>query len=105
MIEGKYMIEIIIFFAFVAGVVVPPLVGMKPAHLKVTAGLGALATFTLEADSGDASKTSPPCEVLESWARAIPTRNGGVNRLPYAESFDGRQTDRIAGSGNPDVGS
>jgi hypothetical protein len=94
----KYMIELLafsfFFYSFVALVVGAVLFFMKPKHLKVSAAIGSV-NLTVEADSGDAPKASPPREVLESWSRAITTWTEGLNRPAVG----------IPGSGTPDVGS
>jgi hypothetical protein len=100
----KHMIGLLIVCSFGAVALLAVLRHMKPERLKVSAAMWN-ARLTLEADSGDASKASPPREVLESWARAIADAEGGVDRLLYAESLGERPAVGIPASGNPDVGS
>jgi hypothetical protein len=89
------MIESITLLVVAVGLVLV-LLRMAPKHLKVRAAVRN-ATFTLEADSRDALKASPPIEVPESWANII-----GVL---YADALDQRSTVGIPWSGSPDVDS
>jgi hypothetical protein len=97
------MIESITLLAIVVGLVMV-LLRMNPQHLKVGAAVRN-ATFTLEADSRDALKASPPFEMTESWASVVEARNGGVDRLLHADALELRPTVGTPWSGNPDVDS